>query len=106
MAVFLDRDGVLNEALVRDGRPHPPATVDEVVIRPGVREACRTLAEAGVLLAVVTNQPDLARGTAAGPTSTPSTTTWSPSWGWTPSASARTTTPTAATAASRGPGCW
>jgi D-glycero-D-manno-heptose 1,7-bisphosphate phosphatase len=65
VAVFLDRDGVLNEALVRDGLPHPPATVDEVVIRPGVREACRTLADAGVLLIVVTNQPDLARGTAS-----------------------------------------
>jgi D-glycero-D-manno-heptose 1,7-bisphosphate phosphatase len=65
VAVFLDRDGVLNEALVRDGLPYPPATVDEVVIRPGVREACRTLAEAGVLLIVVTNQPDLARGTAS-----------------------------------------
>ena len=38
------------------------------MIRPGVREACRTLAEAGVLLIVVTNQPDLARGTAARPT--------------------------------------
>ena len=25
-AVFLDRDGVLNRAMVRDGRPYPPAT--------------------------------------------------------------------------------
>jgi D-glycero-D-manno-heptose 1,7-bisphosphate phosphatase len=65
VAVFLDRDGVLNEALVRDGRPHPPTTVDDVVIRPGVRLACRALADAGALLIVVTNQPDLARGTVA-----------------------------------------
>ncbi len=64
MAVFLDRDGVLNEALVRDGKPYPPTSVDDVVLRPGVREACRALRDAGALLVVVTNQPDLARGTA------------------------------------------
>jgi D-glycero-D-manno-heptose 1,7-bisphosphate phosphatase len=63
--VFLDRDGVLNEAVVRDGRPHPPASLDDLVIRPGVVDACRRMSAAGALLVVVTNQPDLARGTAA-----------------------------------------
>jgi len=63
MAVFLDRDGVLNEAVVRDRKPYPPASVDEVVLRAGVPAACRALSEAGALLVVVTNQPDLARGT-------------------------------------------
>jgi len=62
-AVFLDRDGVLNEAIVRDGRPLPPSGVDEVVIPDGVREACRRLSEAGLLLIVATNQPDIARRT-------------------------------------------
>jgi D-glycero-D-manno-heptose 1,7-bisphosphate phosphatase len=62
-AVFLDRDGVLAEAIVRDGRPFPPAAVDEVVIPAGVREACRLLSDAGLLLVLVTNQPDIARGT-------------------------------------------
>jgi D-glycero-D-manno-heptose 1,7-bisphosphate phosphatase len=61
--VFLDRDGVLNEAIVRNGRPVPPTTVDEVVIPDGVTEACRRLSDAGFLLIVVTNQPDIARGT-------------------------------------------
>jgi D-glycero-D-manno-heptose 1,7-bisphosphate phosphatase len=61
--VFLDRDGVLNESMVRDGRPVPPASVDEVVIADGVREACRRLSDAGFLLVVVTNQPDIARRT-------------------------------------------
>lgn len=60
-AAFLDRDGVLNEAIVRDGRPSPPSGVDEVVIPNAVREACRRLSEAGLLLIVVTNQPDIAR---------------------------------------------
>jgi D-glycero-D-manno-heptose 1,7-bisphosphate phosphatase len=61
-AVFLDRDGVLNRAIVRDGRPYPPATLDEFAILRGVPEACVTLRRAGFLLLVVTNQPDIARG--------------------------------------------
>jgi D-glycero-D-manno-heptose 1,7-bisphosphate phosphatase len=61
--VFLDRDGVLNAAIVRQGRPHPPDTVEQVVIIDGVREACRRLSEAGLLLIMVTNQPDIARRT-------------------------------------------
>jgi D-glycero-D-manno-heptose 1,7-bisphosphate phosphatase len=60
--VFLDRDGVLNAAHVRDGVPHPPASVDEVRLLPGVPDALRRLAEASYLLIVVTNQPDVARG--------------------------------------------
>jgi D-glycero-D-manno-heptose 1,7-bisphosphate phosphatase len=64
VAAFLDRDGVLNESVVRDGKPRPPASVDDIVIRPGVRSACNSLRDAGVLLLVVTNQPDIARGKA------------------------------------------
>jgi D-glycero-D-manno-heptose 1,7-bisphosphate phosphatase len=62
-AVFLDRDGVLNEARVRDGRPHPPNGTDDLVLLPGVEEACKRLARHGWLLVIVTNQPDVARGT-------------------------------------------
>lgn len=62
-AVFLDRDGVLNRAVVREGRPYPPASVAEVEILPGVIEALRGLKEAGFVLIVVSNQPDVARGT-------------------------------------------
>lgn len=61
-AVFLDRDGVLNRAIVRDGKPYPPANLAEVEILPGVIEACAMLHDAGFLLVVVTNQPDVARG--------------------------------------------
>jgi D-glycero-D-manno-heptose 1,7-bisphosphate phosphatase len=60
--VFLDRDGVLNRAFVVDGVPHPPASPEEMELLPGVREACAALHEAGLLLVVVTNQPDIARG--------------------------------------------
>jgi D-glycero-D-manno-heptose 1,7-bisphosphate phosphatase len=62
-AVFLDRDGVLNRAFVRDGVCCPPATLEEFELLPGVVEAARRLAEAGFALVVVTNQPDVARGT-------------------------------------------
>jgi D-glycero-D-manno-heptose 1,7-bisphosphate phosphatase len=62
-AVFLDRDGVLNEALVRDGVPRPPQSLDEFRVLPGVTEACDGLRQAGFVLVVVTNQPDIARGT-------------------------------------------
>lgn len=62
-AVFLDRDGVLNRAVVRDGRPYPPAIVAEVEILPGVVEALQRLKVAGFVLIVVSNQPDVARGT-------------------------------------------
>lgn len=61
-AVFLDRDGVINRAFVRDGHPFPPMSVDEVEILPGVADALGRLKRAGFALVVVTNQPDVARG--------------------------------------------
>lgn len=67
-AVFLDRDGVLNRALVRDGRPYPPRELDELEILPGAAQACARLRTAGFDLVVVTNQPDIARGTLAAAT--------------------------------------
>lgn len=62
-AVFLDRDGVLNEAIVRDRKPYPPASPEELRIVPDAALALARLKEAGFLLIVVTNQPDVARGT-------------------------------------------
>jgi len=64
-AVFLDRDGVINRAVVREGKPYPPANLEEVEILPGVFEAMNSLHTDGWLLIVVTNQPDVARGTTA-----------------------------------------
>jgi D-glycero-D-manno-heptose 1,7-bisphosphate phosphatase len=61
-AVFLDRDGVLNEAFVRDGVPAPPRNLSEFRLLPGVQEACAALKKSGFALVVVTNQPDIARG--------------------------------------------
>lgn len=61
-AVFLDRDGVINRPIVRDGRPYAPAHLDELEVLPGVGEALQRLRGAGFDLLVVTNQPDVARG--------------------------------------------
>jgi D-sedoheptulose 7-phosphate isomerase len=61
-AVFLDRDGVINRAFVRDGKPYPPPTPQELEILPGVLEALRELKSHGYKLLVVTNQPDVGRG--------------------------------------------
>lgn len=61
-AVFLDRDGVINRAVVRGGKPYPPASLDELEILPGVGEALERLRAAGLLNIVVTNQPDVGTG--------------------------------------------
>jgi D-glycero-D-manno-heptose 1,7-bisphosphate phosphatase len=62
-AVFLDRDGVLNRAIVRNGTPHPPTNLAELEIVPDASRALQDLKAAGFLLIGVTNQPDVARGT-------------------------------------------
>jgi D-sedoheptulose 7-phosphate isomerase len=63
-AVFLDRDGVLNRAVVRDGKPFPPSSVDEIEVLPQVASSLLDLKAHGFALYVITNQPDVARGTA------------------------------------------
>jgi D-glycero-D-manno-heptose 1,7-bisphosphate phosphatase len=61
-AVFLDRDGTLNIATIRDGRSYPPASLAELAIVPGAAAALSALREAGFCTIVVTNQPDVALG--------------------------------------------
>jgi D-glycero-D-manno-heptose 1,7-bisphosphate phosphatase len=62
-AVFLDRDGVLNRAVVRDGKPFPPSGVEELELLPEVASSLLDLKAHGFALFVFTNQPDVARGT-------------------------------------------
>jgi len=62
-AVFLDRDGVLNVPEIRDGLPYPPKTAADFRLYPEAAAACALLRDAGFLLVVVTNQPDVGRGT-------------------------------------------
>jgi len=62
-AVFLDRDGVINRAIVRDGKPYPPRNLNELEMFPGILEDLERLHFVGFIIIVVTNQPDVARGT-------------------------------------------
>ncbi len=62
-AVFLDRDGVLNQAVIKQGKPYPPATLSELIIPHGVNQALVALKSAGFFLIGATNQPDVSRGT-------------------------------------------
>jgi D-glycero-D-manno-heptose 1,7-bisphosphate phosphatase len=61
-AIFLDRDGVLNRPVVREGRPYPPARVEDLEIYRGLPGQLQRLKDRGLVLIVVTNQPDVARG--------------------------------------------
>ena len=61
-AVFLDRDGVINANLERNGKPVAPTSLAEFRILPGAADAVRRLKDAGFLVVVVTNQPDVRTG--------------------------------------------
>ena len=61
-AVFVDRDGVLNRAEVRDGKPYAPRKLEQFRLLPGAPAAMQRLRDAGFFIAVVTNQPDLGNG--------------------------------------------
>ncbi|MGB6535375.1 MAG: HAD family hydrolase [Xanthobacteraceae bacterium] len=61
-AVFLDRDGVINANLERNGRPTAPRSLAEFRLLPGVEEAVTRLKRHGYAVVVVTNQPDVADG--------------------------------------------
>lgn len=61
-AVFLDRDGVLNELVARDGRRVSPRREEEFALRPEAGPTLLRLKALGLRLFVVTNQPDVARG--------------------------------------------
>lgn len=61
-AVFLDRDGVLNKAVYREGKSFPPDNVDSLEIMPGANTAMAQLKSACFLCICITNQPDIARG--------------------------------------------
>ncbi|MVP02014.1 D-glycero-alpha-D-manno-heptose-1,7-bisphosphate 7-phosphatase [Paenibacillus lutrae] len=59
-AVFLDRDGVINE--VRSQRVHYVNKAEDVFLLPGVPQAVQALKEAGYLVFIVTNQGGIGLG--------------------------------------------
>jgi len=62
LAVFLDRDGVLNKLVDSNGRAVAPRVLAEFALLPGVDAAVAALQRAALLTVVVTNQPEIARG--------------------------------------------
>ena len=61
-AVFLDRDGVVNLAYTRSGKPYPPKDLNQLIILTGVEESVRRLKKFGFAVVVITNQPDISNG--------------------------------------------
>jgi D-glycero-D-manno-heptose 1,7-bisphosphate phosphatase len=61
-AVFLDRDGVLNDIVIRAGQPASPRSAGEFSLRPEAAVAVSRLRRCSDAVFVVTNQPDIARG--------------------------------------------
>lgn len=61
-AVFLDRDGVINRSFVVDGRPIAPRVFSDFRLLPGAGRSIAALKRNGFMIAVVTNQPDVAKG--------------------------------------------
>lgn len=61
-AIFLDRDGVINQLIIREGKAQAPYTIEEFALYPGVEDALAIIKASGYLAIIVTNQPDVARG--------------------------------------------
>jgi D-glycero-D-manno-heptose 1,7-bisphosphate phosphatase len=61
-AVFLDRDGVIVVPEFREGRSFAPRRLDDFSFYPDALHCLTRLKEAGYLLVVVTNQPDVGNG--------------------------------------------
>jgi D-glycero-D-manno-heptose 1,7-bisphosphate phosphatase len=59
--VFLDRDGVINELVERDGKLVSPRKYSDFVLCAGVPDAISTLSSSGFKVVVVSNQPDISR---------------------------------------------
>ena len=62
-AIFFDRDGVLIEPRVIDGKPYPPESWLKTRIYEDVSMVLEQFKAEGFYLIVISNQPDVARGT-------------------------------------------
>lgn len=62
-AVFLDKDGVINENLYEiDGQIMAPASIDQIELLPNVKEGLMEIKKQGFKTIIITNQPGLAFG--------------------------------------------
>ena len=61
-AIFLDRDGVINVPLIREGKSYAPRNLNDFKFYPETFDTLQRLKTLDCLLIVVTNQPDIANG--------------------------------------------
>lgn len=62
-AIFLDRDGVINEVVFHDSvKPSSPWKFDEFRFIPKIEEPLEELKAMGFNLFIISNQPDISRG--------------------------------------------
>ena len=59
--IYLDKDGVLNVALWRDGKLSSPRLIEEIIIKKDLNDIL-TFSDKRFNLVIVSNQPDLSRG--------------------------------------------
>lgn len=61
-AIFFDRDGVINKAIVEEGRPFSPRTFEEFELVDNIGDLLELCRKEGFLNIIITNQPDISRG--------------------------------------------
>ena len=61
-AIFLDRDGVLNKLVERNGGLYSPRDIKNFILFTDVSKVIESVKSNGYLCIVVSNQPDIARG--------------------------------------------
>ena len=61
-AIILDRDGVINKVVIRNGRPFSPRRLKEFKLFPNIQKYLESFRKMGFLNIVFTNQPDISRG--------------------------------------------
>lgn len=61
-ALFLDRDGIINVALIVANKPMAPRNLSEFQFTKGISNLIDRARQCGYMIFVATNQPDVARG--------------------------------------------
>lgn len=61
-AVFLDKDGVINKVIMRNGKPSSPWRLEEFKFLPNIQKYLKIFKKMGFLNIIFTNQPDVRRG--------------------------------------------
>ena len=61
-AVFLDRDGVINKAIIKNNRPLSPRIIEDFEIIPEAEVALNLFRDLRYINIIATNQPDISRG--------------------------------------------